>query len=210
MSHMQETKTHTHNNLWVLCIQTKKMNSFKSKVSGISLFPWLHRQTWFSDMPFAFPLAKKEHIHSMETSSWLCKHTRVYWIWACHRARADTTIPLPLWITQQPATQTTQALCPPDRIQGQKRARSPSKSSEPVEELCLALYQPELTNFMAPWLLPLLESFSILPSSGQILAWEYICLFSVSTWFCYQWKVTLEMPPCGLSLTERPVPPTSK
>ena len=103
-------------------------------------------------------------------------------------------LPLPLRASWQSTVHTvTQQFYSSDRIQDHKRTWAPSKGT--------STFYINLNSLILWVLSTLLESFSGLFFSGQIWVWETVCLFSVSTLFCVQRKVAIEILPCGLTLT---------
>ena len=111
------------------------------------------------------------------------------------RGSRHVFLPLPLWASWQSAIHTvTQIFCSPDKTQDHKRTWAPSKST--------STFYINLNSWILWVLSALLESFSSLFFSGQIWIWEIVCFFSVSTLFSVQWKVALEILPCGLTLTK--------
>ena len=111
------------------------------------------------------------------------------------RVSRHVFLPLPLWASWQSAIHTvTQIVCSPDKTQDHKRTWAPSKST--------STFYINLNSWILWVLSTLLESFSSLFFSGQIWIWEIVCFFSVSTLFSVQWKVALEILPCGLTLTK--------
>ena len=132
----------------------------------------------------------------METPSWLGKHTWICRIWDCQGGWPDTYFfPFPYELPDNlPFTQSLRSSAPLTKIQDHKRTWAPSKST--------STFYINLNSLILWVLSTLLESFSSLFFSGQIWIWETVCFFSVSTLFSVQWKVALEILPCGLILTK--------
>ena len=131
----------------------------------------------------------------METPSWLGKHTWICRIWDCQGGWPDTYFfPFPYELPDNlPFTQSL-------------RSSAPLTKYKIIKEL--GPHQRALLHFISIWTHWFYESsqlswnpFPVCFSQDRFGSGR-LCFFSVSTLFSVQWKVALEILPCGLILTK--------